>query len=267
MERNGVAGRASRTPTSRTADVPLARAAARQRAAAGARARRRRADGPQVRHVIVSGIVAGEVAEVRAGYEAVGFGPRRRGRRPTWIAMRLGARMAELLDPARRRARARRSGSSRPPGRRRAADLRRAAGRVQLPRGDPARAGAVPARPHAAAGDARARAAPARRPRAAVARRGVGWDGYRDPRRARAPLELRGVLRHPGRPVLAWVHVLSFTDRDARRHALRRQGGDQRPRRVSDVDVDGRCCAGTSGSSGRCRGARRATRTRCSSRR
>ena len=30
-----------------------------------------------------------------------------------------------------------------------------------------------------------------------------------------APLELRGVVDRPGDPLLAWVHVLSFTDRDA----------------------------------------------------
>ena len=43
------------------------------------------------------------------------------------------------------------------------------------------------------------------------------WDGYRDPAGREAPLELRGVVDIPDGPLLAWVHVLSFTDRDARR--------------------------------------------------
>jgi hypothetical protein len=42
----------------------------------------------------------------------------------------------------------------------------------------------------------------------------AAWDGYRDQTRTE-PLELRGVVSHPSGPVLAWVHVLSFTDRDA----------------------------------------------------
>jgi hypothetical protein len=40
------------------------------------------------------------------------------------------------------------------------------------------------------------------------------WDAYRKQSRE-DPLELRGVIELPGRPVLAWIHVLSFTDRDA----------------------------------------------------
>src|SRR4051794_27531079 len=40
------------------------------------------------------------------------------------------------------------------------------------------------------------------------------WDGYRDQTKTE-PLELRGVFDLPDGPVLAWVHVLSFTDRDA----------------------------------------------------
>jgi hypothetical protein len=41
------------------------------------------------------------------------------------------------------------------------------------------------------------------------------WDAYRNPASRDAPLELRGVVDLPGDPLLTWVHVLSFTDRDA----------------------------------------------------
>ena len=41
------------------------------------------------------------------------------------------------------------------------------------------------------------------------------WDAYRDQASRDAPLELRGVIDIAGDPLLAWVHVLSFTDRDA----------------------------------------------------
>ena len=41
------------------------------------------------------------------------------------------------------------------------------------------------------------------------------WDAYREQASRDAPLELRGVIDRPGDPLLAWVHVLSFTDRDA----------------------------------------------------
>jgi ribosomal protein L11 methyltransferase len=44
---------------------------------------------PQVRHVIVSGIVEGEMEEVRALYAAAGFQPRRGMAADSWIAMRL----------------------------------------------------------------------------------------------------------------------------------------------------------------------------------
>jgi len=43
----------------------------------------------------------------------------------------------------------------------------------------------------------------------------ASWDAYRDPEHRDAPLELRGVVDIPDDPLLAWVHVLSFTDRDA----------------------------------------------------
>ena len=43
----------------------------------------------------------------------------------------------------------------------------------------------------------------------------ASWDAYRDPANREAPLELRGVVDIPDDPLLAWVHVLSFTDRDA----------------------------------------------------
>ena len=41
------------------------------------------------------------------------------------------------------------------------------------------------------------------------------WDAYRDQASREAPLEMRGVVDIPGDPLLAWVNVLSFTDRDA----------------------------------------------------
>jgi hypothetical protein len=41
------------------------------------------------------------------------------------------------------------------------------------------------------------------------------WDAYRNPASREAPLELRGVVELPGDPLLVWLHVLSFTDRDA----------------------------------------------------
>jgi hypothetical protein len=40
------------------------------------------------------------------------------------------------------------------------------------------------------------------------------WDAYREQSRD-SPLELRGLVEHPTGALLAWVHVLSFTDRDA----------------------------------------------------
>ena len=43
----------------------------------------------------------------------------------------------------------------------------------------------------------------------------ASWDAYRDPAKRDLPLELRGVIDIPDDPLLAWVHVLSFTDRDA----------------------------------------------------
>ena len=43
----------------------------------------------------------------------------------------------------------------------------------------------------------------------------ASWDAYRDQASREAPLELRGVVDIPGDPLLAWVNVLSFTDRDA----------------------------------------------------
>ena len=45
---------------------------------------------PQVRHVIVSGFVEGEMEEVRAGYESVGLVPVQGMAADSWIAMRLG---------------------------------------------------------------------------------------------------------------------------------------------------------------------------------
>ena len=43
----------------------------------------------------------------------------------------------------------------------------------------------------------------------------ASWDSYRDQASRDAPLELRGVVDIPGDPILTWLHVLSFTDRDA----------------------------------------------------
>lgn len=40
------------------------------------------------------------------------------------------------------------------------------------------------------------------------------WDGYRDPK-GPAPMELAGRFMFPDRPLLAWIHILSFTERDA----------------------------------------------------
>ena len=40
------------------------------------------------------------------------------------------------------------------------------------------------------------------------------WDGYRDPK-GPAPIELAGRFAVPGGPLTAWIHVLSFTERDA----------------------------------------------------
>jgi hypothetical protein len=40
------------------------------------------------------------------------------------------------------------------------------------------------------------------------------WDGYRDPL-GPGPMELHGHFAVPDGPLAAWVHVLSFTERDA----------------------------------------------------
>ena len=40
------------------------------------------------------------------------------------------------------------------------------------------------------------------------------WDGYRDAGGV-APLELRGLFELEDGPLAGWVHILSFTDRDA----------------------------------------------------
>jgi hypothetical protein len=40
------------------------------------------------------------------------------------------------------------------------------------------------------------------------------WDGYRDPR-GPGPIELAGIFTVPGGTLTAWIHVLSFTERDA----------------------------------------------------
>ncbi len=40
------------------------------------------------------------------------------------------------------------------------------------------------------------------------------WDGYRDPK-GPGPIELAGRFEVPGGPLNAWIHVLSFTERDA----------------------------------------------------
>ena len=43
----------------------------------------------------------------------------------------------------------------------------------------------------------------------------ASWDAYREQKSREAPLELRGLIDIPDDPLLAWVHILSFTDRDA----------------------------------------------------
>jgi hypothetical protein len=40
------------------------------------------------------------------------------------------------------------------------------------------------------------------------------WDGYRDAGGV-APLELNALFTLPDGPLVAWIHILSFTDRDA----------------------------------------------------
>ena len=40
------------------------------------------------------------------------------------------------------------------------------------------------------------------------------WDGYRDAGET-APLELHGLFELPDGHVTGWLHILSFTDRDA----------------------------------------------------
>ena len=40
------------------------------------------------------------------------------------------------------------------------------------------------------------------------------WDGYRDAGGV-APLELHGLFELPNGPLACWLHILSFTDRDA----------------------------------------------------
>jgi hypothetical protein len=40
------------------------------------------------------------------------------------------------------------------------------------------------------------------------------WDGYRDPS-GPGPIELAGRFELPGGPLSVWIHVLSFTERDA----------------------------------------------------
>ena len=40
------------------------------------------------------------------------------------------------------------------------------------------------------------------------------WDGYRDPK-GPGPIELAGRFDVPGGPLTVWIHVLSFTERDA----------------------------------------------------
>ena len=43
----------------------------------------------------------------------------------------------------------------------------------------------------------------------------ASWDAYREQASRDAPLELRGLIDIRDDPIVAWVHVLSFTDRDA----------------------------------------------------
>ena len=43
----------------------------------------------------------------------------------------------------------------------------------------------------------------------------ASWDGYREQASREAPFELRGLIDIADDPLLAWVSVMSFTDRDA----------------------------------------------------
>jgi hypothetical protein len=40
------------------------------------------------------------------------------------------------------------------------------------------------------------------------------WDGYRDPK-GPGPMELVGRFDVPEQPLVVWIHILSFTERDA----------------------------------------------------
>jgi hypothetical protein len=40
------------------------------------------------------------------------------------------------------------------------------------------------------------------------------WDGYRDAA-GPAPMDIHGRFARPGGPLIAWIHLLSFTERDA----------------------------------------------------
>ena len=171
---------------------------------------------PQVRHVIVSGIVEGEMRAGARGSTRRWACPRQQGMAAdTWIACGWGARMADLLDPDR------------------AAEAGAAIGQLasRLPDGglliSASRLVEINCRAailiapglfrldltpqQETLGVRRGRSASTActgRPRR---RRGTPTASRPPGRAARAAR----AGRHPGDPMLAWVHVLSFTDRDA----------------------------------------------------
>ena len=218
---------------------------------------------PEVRHVVVSGIVEGEMEGVRAAYEAVGLDAAAGdGRRHV---DRDAARARGWLicsTPTPRPRPAPRSGRWRA-GCRTADSLISASRLVEIN----CRAAIL-----IAPGLFRFDLTP-QQETLGVAPRPLGdhglhwkaeeasWDAYREQASRDAPLELRGLVDIPGDPMLAWVHVLSFTDRDAAAVHFVAKAEIRRPKQRTPA----RCSSGTSASSGRCRGARPATRTRCSS--
>ena len=268
-ERNGVDGRRSRTPTRGRRAADLASCCWPTRRRPCTRASPRRVT-PQVRHVIVSGIVEGELrGRASSGYargrprrRAQGMARRTRGSRCGWSAGWLSP-----LDPDAAARAAPRSASS--PAALDGGGLLISASRLVefncraaiLLAPGLFRLDLTPQQETLGA-----RPAPARRPRACDwAAEEASWDGYREQSSRERRSSCAGVFDLPGDPLLAWIHVLSFTDRDAgpctswprpRSSARRRERSTPR-----------RCWTGTSACGGRCRGARPATRTRCSSRR
>ncbi len=171
---------------------------------------------PQVRYVIVSGFLEGEMEDVREAYATVGLYPQQGMAADSWIAMRMGRAMPDLLDPD-------------------AAALAGASFGQLATRLDGG--GLLISSSRLIEFNCRATIliAPGlfrfdltpQQETLGLAPRPLGdhglhweadeasWDAYRDQASREAPMELRGVVDIPGDPLLAWVNVLSFTDRDA----------------------------------------------------